>query len=141
MEKVKQHYKLGKLTWREGRFVGEQVTLLSDGSITLDQQFYTEARVAPIQISRDRKRKRFSACSPEEIEQLRALVGMLSWLSKETRCDLAGKNRPDSTVISSTCECPFESAGESKKKRHGSTTDCRYPSSLQMKFTICLNQA
>ena len=91
MEKVKQHYKLGKFTWRERRFVGEQVTLLSDGSITLDQQFYTEARVAPIQISRDRKRKRFSACSPEEIEQLRALVGMPSWLSKETRCDLAGK--------------------------------------------------
>ena len=60
MERVKQHYKLGKFTWREGRFVGKQVTLLSDGSITLDQQFYTEARVAPIQISRDRKRKRFS---------------------------------------------------------------------------------
>ena len=37
MEKVKQHYKLGKFTWREGRFVGKQVTLLSDGSITLDQ--------------------------------------------------------------------------------------------------------
>ena len=91
MEKVKQHYKLGKFTWREGRFVGKQVNLLSDGSITLDQQFYTEARVAPIQISRDRKRKRFSVCTPEEIEQLRALVGTLSWLSKETRCDLAGK--------------------------------------------------
>ena len=35
--------------------------------------------------------KRFSVCTPEEIEQLRALVETLSWLSKETRCDLAGK--------------------------------------------------
>jgi hypothetical protein len=74
MEKVKQHYKLGKLTWREGRFVGEQVTLLSDGSITLDQQFYTEARVAPIQISRDRKRKRFPHVA------LKKLSNFVLWL-------------------------------------------------------------
>ena len=91
MEKVKQHYKLGKFTWREGRFVGKQVSLSSDGSITLDQQFYTESRVEQIHVSRDRKRKRFSVCTPEEVEQLRALVGTLSWLAKETRCDLAGK--------------------------------------------------
>eukprot|EP00435_Cladocopium_sp_Y103_P045885 s792_g13.t1 len=91
MEQIRQRYKLGKFTWREGRFVGKDIRLLPDGSITLDQQFYTEARVAPIQISRDRKKRRFSVCTPEEIEQLRALVGTLSWLAKETRCDLAGK--------------------------------------------------
>eukprot|EP00435_Cladocopium_sp_Y103_P043471 s788_g12.t1 len=74
MEQIRQRYKLGKFTWREGRFVGKDIRLLPDGSITLDQQFYTEARVAPIQISRDRKKRRFSVCTPEEIEQLRALA-------------------------------------------------------------------
>ena len=30
-------------------------------------------------------------CSPVEIEQLRALLGVLSWIAKETRADIAGK--------------------------------------------------
>ena len=91
MEIIRSRYKLGNFTWRSGRFVGKEVTLLEDGSIQLDQQFYTESRVQPITIPRDRKRRKFSVCNPEEVDQLRALIGVLSWLSKETRCDLAGK--------------------------------------------------
>eukprot|EP00435_Cladocopium_sp_Y103_P056623 s299_g19.t1 len=91
MEEIRSRYKLGKFTWGSGRFVGKEISQQSDGSILLDQKFYTEARVQPIPLSRDRKRRKFSVCNPDEIEQLRALVGVLSWLSKETRCDLAGK--------------------------------------------------
>jgi hypothetical protein len=91
MEIIRSRYKLGKFTWRSGRFVGKAVTLLEDGSIQLDQKFYTESRVQPIAIPRDRKRRKFSLCNPDEVEQLRALIGVPSWLSKETRCDLAGK--------------------------------------------------
>eukprot|EP00435_Cladocopium_sp_Y103_P033155 s916_g8.t1 len=91
MEEIKKKYKLGKFTWGTGRFVGKEISQLSDGSIQLSQQFYTEAKVSPIVLSRERKRRKFSACNPDEVEQLRALVGVLSWLSKETRCDLAGK--------------------------------------------------
>ena len=47
--------------------------------------------MATIQIFRERERRKFSPCNPDEVEQLRALVGVLSWLSKETQCDLAGK--------------------------------------------------
>ena len=64
---------------------------MDDGSIQLDQKFYTESRVQLIEIPRERKRRKFSLCNPDEVDQLRALIGVLSWLSKETRCDLAGK--------------------------------------------------
>ena len=84
-------YIFEKFTWNSGRFVGKEVTLLEDGSIQSDQQFYTESRVKPIELSRERRRRKSSLCNPDEIEQLRALIGVLSWLAKETRCDLAGK--------------------------------------------------
>ena len=91
MEKIRQTYKLGKYTWKQGRFVGKDVTQLEDGSILLDQKFYLESKLELIPISRERKRRRFSPCTALEVEQLRTLVGVLSWVSKETRCDLAGK--------------------------------------------------
>ena len=91
MEIIRSRYKLGKFTWQSGRFVGKDIHQREDGSIQLDQQFYTESKVTVIPLSRDRKRRKFSVCNPDEVEQLRALVGTLSWLSKETRCDLAGK--------------------------------------------------
>ena len=57
--------------------MGKEVNQLDDGSIQLDQQFYTESEVAPLEISRERKRRKFSVCNPDEVEQLRGLVGVL----------------------------------------------------------------
>ena len=71
--------------------MGKSFTPLEDGSLRIDQEFYTTARVQEIHLSRDRKRQRYSVCSPVEIEQLRALLGVLSWIAKETRADIAGK--------------------------------------------------
>ena len=42
-------------------------------------------------IARKRKQQRFSRCTKTEVEQLRGQLGVLSWLAKETRCDLAGR--------------------------------------------------
>ena len=91
MELIRQNYKLGKFTWKQGRFVGKDVTQMEDGSILLDQKFYLESKLELIPISRERKRRRFSPCTALEVEQLRTLVGIVSWVAKETRCDLAGK--------------------------------------------------
>ena len=88
---IKDKHKLGKFTWSTGRFVGKDFTQLPDGSIQIDQKFYTNSRVQTIDLSKERKRKRFSYCTPAEIEELRTLAGTLAWLAKETRCDLAGK--------------------------------------------------
>ena len=91
MEKLRSRYKLGKYTWRSGRFVGKDISLQEDGSMLISQQFYVEAKVQPIPLTRGRKRRKYSVCTPMEIEQLRTLVGVLAWVAKETRCDLAGK--------------------------------------------------
>ena len=91
MDIIRARYKLGKYTWGSGRFVGKNFAMQPDGSMVIEQAFYTETMVKQIPLSKDRKRRRYSPCTSEELEQLRALVGVLSWLSKETRCDLAGR--------------------------------------------------
>ena len=91
IDTIRRQYKLGKDVSGSGRFVGKDFQHLPDGSILINQAFYVDAKVQKIPISRERKRQRFSPCTPSEVEQLRALVGTLAWLSKETRCDLAGK--------------------------------------------------
>ena len=91
MEKLRGKYKLGKYTWKTGRFVGKDIKMEEDGSILISQEFYVESRVQKIPLTRERKRRKYSVCTPLEIEQLRTLVGVLAWVAKETRCDLAGK--------------------------------------------------
>lgn len=91
MEQLNQNYKLGKFTSGNGRFVGKEITCLADGSILVNQPIYTQEKIAPIPITRDRARQKMSKCTEKEITQLRGLLGSLAWLSKETRPDLAGR--------------------------------------------------
>ena len=91
MEKLRNRYKLGKYTWKTGRFVGKDIKMEEDGALLISQEFYVESRVQKIPITRERKRRKYSLCTPVEVEQLRTLVGVLAWVAKETRCDLAGK--------------------------------------------------
>ena len=91
LELLRQKYKLGKYTFGSGRFVGKDFLQQEDGSIIINQAFYVNSKVQLIPITRERKRRRFSPCTAMEVESLRALVGTLAWLSKETRCDLVGK--------------------------------------------------
>ena len=41
-----------------------------------------------IKLNRKRKQQRYSKCTASEIEELRNRLDILSWLGKETRCDL-----------------------------------------------------
>ncbi|CAE7497148.1 RE1 [Symbiodinium sp. CCMP2592] len=54
-------------------------------------EFYVKEKAEKINIPRKRKQQRFSRRTAEEVEQLRSQLGVLSWLAKETRCDIAGR--------------------------------------------------
>ncbi|CAE7177843.1 RE1 [Symbiodinium pilosum] len=88
---IAREYKLGKNQTGEGRFTGKHVKLELDGSITANQDFYVKEKVHDIPLTRKRKQQRYSRCTAQEVEQLRSSLGALSWLAKETRCDLAGR--------------------------------------------------
>ena len=87
---VAAEYKLGKNQRGTGRFT-KDIELQADGSIKVSQAFYVKEKIQIIALTRKRKQQRHSKCTPQEIEALRSSLGVLSWLSKETRCDIAGR--------------------------------------------------
>ena len=90
MHQIQKKYKLGKFSHGDGRFAGKEVKY--DGQIIkLCQPLYTSEKVKAISITRERKTEKMSYCTPEEVTQLRGLLGSLAWLAKETRPDLAGR--------------------------------------------------
>eukprot|EP00435_Cladocopium_sp_Y103_P075376 s90_g57.t1 len=91
MEWLRNQYKMGKYTTGGGKFTGKMIEPAADGSIMVHQQPYTEEKVHTIPLERSRKRMRYSKCNPQEINQLRTLLGSLSWVAKETRPDVAGR--------------------------------------------------
>ena len=90
MRWLNQHYKLGKFSQGDGRFVGKEITCRQDGSFLVHQQLYAQ-KIRPIEINRERRKQRYAYCDEKEITQLRGLLGGLAWLAKETRPDLAGR--------------------------------------------------
>lgn len=78
MKILRKRYTLGKYTWRTGRFVGKNFTPVEDGSIRIDQESYTTARVQEISLLKDRQRRRYAPCTASEVEQLRALLGTMA---------------------------------------------------------------
>lgn len=91
MDWLRSQYKMGKFTTGDGKFTGKTITQQSDGSILIHQKNYVEDKVNVIPIEKARKRQRYSYCTPQEISQLRTLLGALSWVSKETRPDISGR--------------------------------------------------
>ncbi|CAL1135428.1 unnamed protein product [Cladocopium goreaui] len=85
------HDRMGKYTTGSGKFTGKMVEPADDGSILIHQKHYIEEKINVIKIDKARKRQRYSQCTPVEINQLRTLLGGLSWVAKETRPDIAGK--------------------------------------------------
>ncbi|CAE7471087.1 GIP [Symbiodinium natans] len=88
---IAAEHKLGKNQRGTGRFTGKDIELQADGSIKVSQAFYVKEKIQIIALTRKRKQQRYSKCTPQEIEALRSSLGVLSWLSKETRCDIAGR--------------------------------------------------
>ena len=91
MEKLKEKYKMGKFQFGNGRFCGKNYTNHPDGSITITQENFVQEKTSTIPLTPERRRQRYSKCTAEEISALRALLGSLSWLAKETRPDIAGR--------------------------------------------------
>jgi hypothetical protein len=91
MEWLKGQYKMGKYTTGSGKFTGKMTVPASDGSIMVHQQPYIEEKVIKIPIEKNRRKQRYSLCNAAEINQLRTLLGSLSWVAKETRPDVAGR--------------------------------------------------
>ena len=91
MRWIQQHYKLGKFTQGDGRFVGKEIQCLKDGPIKVHQTMYVKEKIHTVNITKDRKKEKYNLCSEDEISALRALLGSLAWLAKETRPDLMGR--------------------------------------------------
>ena len=91
MEKIKEKYKLGKFQFENGRFTGKNFETQSDGSVTVHQEHYTKEKLFELELTKARKRQRFSYCNESEISLLRTSVGALAWLAKESRPDIAGR--------------------------------------------------
>jgi hypothetical protein len=89
MDQLRARYKFGKWEHDTGRFCGKDIQQLKDYSIHVNQQYYAEQKCweripIPKGVPND------MPCSVEQVRQLREKVGALSWISKETRIDLAG---------------------------------------------------
>jgi len=91
MENLKRRYKMGKYQFEHGRFCGKNYRTMPDGSIHIDQEHFVQEKVNVIKIDSARRKQRYSKCNEQEISDLRTLLGSLSWLSKESRPDLAGR--------------------------------------------------
>ena len=89
MEQIRSRYQLGKFQFDCGRFTGKNFKQNEDFSISIDQEHYV--KISKIDLTRSRRRQRYSFCDDAEISQLRACLGALSWLAKETRPDIAGR--------------------------------------------------
>ena len=87
MQWLNDHYRLGKFSQGDGRFVGKEIKCQTD--ILVNQPLYTEEKVKEIPISRERKEPKFTLCDKQEITQLCGPLGSLAWLREETRPDLA----------------------------------------------------
>ena len=91
MEQIKDTYKLGKFQFGHGKFTGKYFRQKENFSIEVKQENYVKDKLINIQLTKQRKRQRYSMCDEKEISTLRASVGALAWLAKETRPDLAGR--------------------------------------------------
>ena len=91
MSKIQTKYKLGKFQYGTGKFTGKLFTQHDDYSITVNQENYVQEKLFEIHLEKSRKKRRFSFCDDKEVSSLRASVGTLAWLAKESRPDIAGR--------------------------------------------------
>jgi hypothetical protein len=91
MEQIRETYRLGKFQFGHGKFTGKYFHQKEDYSIVVNQENYVKDKLINIDLTKQQKRQRYSMCNEKEVSALRASVGALAWLTKETRPDLAGR--------------------------------------------------
>ena len=89
MEQLRSKCKFGTWDYDSGRFCGQDIHQREAKSSHVSQQDYAEQKCKeripiPKGVSNE------TPCDVEQVTQLREKVGALSWISKETRVDLAG---------------------------------------------------
>jgi hypothetical protein len=89
MEQLRTKYKFGKWEYDAGRFCGKNIQQEKDKSIYVSQKYYAEQKCWE-RISIPKGVSNGTPCDLDQVRQLREKVGALSWISKETRVDLAG---------------------------------------------------
>ena len=91
MDQIKNKYKLGKFQYGAGKFTGKMFTQQEDFSVVVNQENYMQEKLFEINLEKQREKKRYTFCDEKEITQLRASIGALAWLAKESRPDIAGR--------------------------------------------------
>eukprot|EP00435_Cladocopium_sp_Y103_P029207 s2890_g7.t1 len=89
MEQLKSRYKFGKWEYDKGRFCGKDLVQQKDFSIFVSQEYYTEQKCKE-KIHIPKGAQNDEPCTIQQTQILREKIGALSWLSKETRVDIAG---------------------------------------------------
>ena len=93
------------------KFTGLNIEELPDFSIRVNQGEFIH-KIPPIDIPKNRRSERDSIASPHEIQQLRALCGLLQYAAVNSRPDLAAKV---SMVQKSICKATVESLLEGNR--------------------------
>ena len=89
MQRIRQEYKFGKWEYDQCRFCGKDVRQYDDFSIDVSQEYFAQLRCKNL-IAIPKGSNDEDLCNEDQVKQLRRANGLLSWLAKETRIDIAG---------------------------------------------------
>ena len=87
--KLRLRFPFGKWKTGAGRYCGKNLQQRECYSIEVDQSHFVK-QVVPVALSTARRQDVTAAVSMEELSFTRAALGNLSYLARETRCDLTG---------------------------------------------------
>ena len=84
MDALKQSYRWGK--WEDSSFdyAGCHIQQAKDFSIRIDQNDYTDRWIEEIEIKPERSKQEKSEATPQEVSQLRGLIGSAAWRASQT---------------------------------------------------------
>ena len=105
MQRYMQRFTVGKFKMDNFTYTGVVVSRLEGGRISLSQKEYVR-KLAEIKLERGRASQKAAEVSPEELRQLRKLVGAMTWVAAQTRPDVAA----EVSMIQSAC--PKATVGE-----------------------------
>lgn len=89
MQRIRQEYKFGKWEYDQCRFCGKDVRQYDDFTIDVSQEYFSQLRCKHL-IEIPKGSNDEDLCNEDQVKQLRRANGLLSWLAKETRIDIAG---------------------------------------------------
>ena len=86
INKTQEKFKVGKCMEGNFKYVGFDIIQTEEGIIS-EQNNYINS-IQPIPISPKRKSEKYAELNQEEISELRAVIGQMSWVATSTRPDI-----------------------------------------------------